>query len=115
MARYRRGDIGERRTDFLGMTLTPSEKAELARRAKATGRSLSDFARIVLMSDLKCPAPSARDPAALRELSYQLSKVGTNLNQLAKIANERRSLPRETEFREIAARIEHILLRVTEL
>lgn len=76
---------------------------------------LSEFARIVLLSDLKAPAPPARDPEAIGALTFQISKLGTNLNQLAKIANETRVLPREMELRVLAAQIEAALERVIEL
>ncbi len=108
-------DRGERRTAFVGFQVTPAERAELERRAAKAGRSLSDFARIVLLSDLKDPAPAERDPEALRALAFQLSKIGTNLNQLAKVANERRALPREAEFRSVADQVVQTLDRVLAL
>ena len=105
MARYRADDSGERRISGLRVQLTPTERAELERRAKAAGCILSEFARIVLLSDLKAPAPSARDPEAIRALAFQLSKIGTNLNQLAHVANERRALVRERELREVVGEV----------
>lgn len=95
MARPRKDYAGERRTAPLSLHLTPSERAELERRAASVGRKVSDFVRIVALSDLKKPAPSARDPGAIRELSVEIRRVGNNLNQLAHIANERRALPSE--------------------
>jgi hypothetical protein len=41
-ARYRAEDRGERRTAFVGFQVTPTERAELERRAAKAGRSLSD-------------------------------------------------------------------------
>jgi hypothetical protein len=83
------------------------------KRAKDSGNSLSDFVRIVLLSDLKEPAPPAHDPAVIRELAWQISQVGKNLNQLAFVANRERILPRVAEFLalsgEIAAAIERVL------
>jgi hypothetical protein len=102
----------KRRTAFFGMFMTPDEKAELVRRAKESGNRLSDFGRIVLLSDLKAPSPPAHDPAVIAELSYHLSKVGTNLNQLAKVANERHELPREAELKAVIAEIKLTLARV---
>lgn len=115
MARYRANDIGERRTSALRVQLTPTERTTLDARAAAYGCTLSDFARVVLLSDLKEPAPPARDPAAINALAFQLSKIGTNLNQLAKIANERRVLPRERDFEEVEGQIADALRRVMEL
>jgi hypothetical protein len=104
-----------RRTSALHVQLTPAEKAEIAERARKSGNRVSDFARIVLLSDLKAPSPPARDPEAIRALAFQLSKIGTNLNQLAKIANETRALPQETELRIVSAQIAAALERVIEL
>src|SRR5271165_718806 len=115
MARYRAEDRGERRTAFVGFQVTPTERVELERRAAKAGRSLSDFARIVLLSDLKDPAPAEHDPEAIRSLAFQLSKIGTNLNQLAKVANERRVLPREAELKGVADQIVRTLDKVLTL
>lgn len=112
MARYRAGDSGERRTAFFGFQVTPEEKAELVRRAKAFGRRPSDYGRLVLLSDLKAPAPPANDPEAIAGLSFQLSKIGTNLNQLARLANERRALPREAELSAVLSEIKAALSKV---
>jgi Bacterial mobilisation protein (MobC) len=103
------------RTSALHVQLTKAEKAEIAARAKKSGNRVSDFARLVLLSDLKAPAPAERDPEAIRALAFQLSKIGTNLNQLAKIANETRTLPRETEFRVISAQLVAAFEKVIEL
>ena len=115
MARREKTDAGERRTASIKVQLTPSERTELDSRAAVTGRSLSDFVRIVLLSDLKAPAPSARDPQAIRALTVEITRVGTNLNQLTHIANERRDLPREKELREVSSRIVATLAKVMEL
>ena len=42
-----------------------------------------------------CRAPAIR--AAIRALAVEITRVGTNLNQLAHIANERRELPRKAD------------------
>lgn len=115
MARRQKEDASERLTEFFGFQLTPSQKAELERRAKATGTSPSEFARIVLLSDLKAPAPSTRDPAAIRALTVEISRVGNNVNQLAHIANERRAVPEERTLKEVAARIVAALDKVMAL
>jgi len=66
----------------------------------------------VLLSDLKAPAPSARDPQALRALAVEITRVGNNVNQMAKIANETRALPHERQLREVAALIRSTLEKV---
>jgi hypothetical protein len=115
MARYRADDEAERLTAFYGFNCTPSQKREIQRRARAAGLDPAEFDRIVMLSDLKSPAPTQRDPGAIRALAFQLSKIGTNLNQLAKIANETRDLPRERYFRDTATGIAEAIAKVLEL
>jgi hypothetical protein len=115
MARRSKEDATERLTAFVGFQVTPAEKAELERRAKATGRLPSDFYRIVLLSDLKAPVPAGIDPAAIRELITAINHVGNNHNQIAKHANERKALPPELDAallavsREIMAALEKVI------
>ena len=70
MARRREQDETEQHTEFFGFQVTPSHRAEFEKRA---GYSPSVSARIVLLSDLKAPAPHARDPAAMRALRVEIS------------------------------------------
>jgi hypothetical protein len=100
------------RTAGLRIQLTPDERAEIERRAKASGNRLSDYARIVLLSDLKAPMPPARDPEAMKALAFQLSKIGTNLNQLAKYTNERRALPHDADLKGLSEQIVAALEKV---
>jgi hypothetical protein len=93
MARRKKQDEAERLTEFFGFQVTPSQKAELERRALLNGRSPSDFARRVLLSDEKAPAPTARDPAVIRALVAAIKQLGNNHNQITKLGNEARSLP----------------------
>jgi hypothetical protein len=97
MARRTKADAGERRTAGLRVQLTPSERVELNARAAAVGRGLSEFARLVLLSDAKKPAPSPRAPQAIRALSAEIRRLGNNYNQIAKRANERKALPPELD------------------
>jgi hypothetical protein len=87
--------------------------------------SLSDFARTVLLSELKEPPTPRTDPAAVRALVFELSKVGTNLNQLARRANEAAKIggdkelaalmAMETELRSLNAQIAGTMAHVIEL
>ena len=115
MARRRKEDAAERNTAFLGVHMTPSEKAELLQRAESIGCSVSEFARIVLLSDLKKPAPSERDPRAIRELASAITKVGTNINQLAHVANAMNEVPSERVLREVSVQIMAAIAKVIEL
>jgi hypothetical protein len=78
---------GQRKA-FIGAFVTDAEKETIAKRAERYGMKHSDFIRTVLLSDLKEPPPPKVDPAAVRELAFQLSKVGTNFNQFTARANE---------------------------
>ena len=105
MARPRAENKAELRTAFLGFQMTPSERAEIARRAEETQRSLSDFCRRALLAARSAPAPLARDRRELTALSVEISRVGNNLNQLAHIANGRRDLPSATALAAVTERI----------
>ncbi len=92
------------------MTVQPSSRS-----STSPEPAFSDYIRIVLLSDLKAPLPSKTDPEAVNALAFQLSKIGTNLNQLAKVANETHRLQFAARLRAIADQIEASLVRVTEL
>jgi hypothetical protein len=115
MARPRRENEAELRTEHVGFYVTPAERAELDRRATVTGRPRSDYCRIVLLSDLKAPAPSVVDYTAVHELVTQISRVGNNVNQVAHIANERRDLPSLKVLDEVKALIKACLEKVMAL
>ena len=113
MARRKKEDASERRSAFLGLQLTPSEKAELVGRAADVGLSVSDFARMALFLDgWKNPPPNVRSPRVLRELTVAIKKLGTNVNQLAHVANAINEIPSERVLREIAAQIDEVLQKV---
>ena len=90
MARYAETYSGERRTAALHVQLTPAERAQLEAAAHAAGSpSLSAFARDHLMRRTAVPRQVAgvrRHPDA-PGLVYQLSAIGNNLNQIARVAN----------------------------
>jgi len=117
MARPKKQDEAERLTEFHGFHVTPSMKAVIEKRALATGLHPSEYSRRVLLSDEKAPAPSARDPAAIRDLTVAITRLGNNHNQIAKHANERKNLPPELDaaLLEVSRRIIAALDKVTEL
>ena len=115
MARPRKTNEAELRAQHVGIQLTENEKKELRFRAAKTGRKLSDYCRIVLLSDHKAPAPSARSPEAIRELVVALNRVGNNVNQLAKVANETNQLPDRRALEEVTARIAETVEKVMAL
>jgi hypothetical protein len=113
MARRRKDDTGERRTQRLGVRLTPTEKAELVRRAEPI--KVTDYCRIVLLSDAKKPAPSARDPHRISELALEIRRVGMTVNQLAHTANATNELPEASTLHEAMAQIIVVLDKVKAL
>lgn len=122
--REARKRIGQRRA-FVGAFVTDAEKETIGSRSEAYGMKQSDFIRTVLLSELKEPPPPRTDPAAVRALAFELSKVGTNLNQLARVANEAAKLggdkdaqalfAMETELRRLGAQLAGTMSRVIEL
>jgi len=115
MARLRKDDTGERRTAYVSFFVTPTERDELDARAESIGCSRSEFLRIVALSDLKKPAPTARSPEAMRELANEIRHVGTNLNQLAHHANAAGSMPDKQTLDEVTEKIVAALDRVISL
>ena len=88
----------ENRCETLRVRLTPEEMAQLKRDADIAAVSVSDVARAQLLS---APIPKRRyrksaDHEKLAEVLQQLGKIGTNLNQIAKVANSTGEL---THFR----------------
>lgn len=94
---------GTHARQFLSVRMTDVEKETIKRRAAAYGMKVSDFARTVLLSELKEPPPPRTDPAAVRALAFELSKVGTNLNQIAKRANEAAKIGGDKELAALMA------------
>ncbi len=90
MARYEQSYAGERRTSALRVQLTPSERAHLeAVAARVGAQSLSHFVRTLCLRRVAVAervAGTRRHPEA-RQLIYELSAIGNNLNQLTRISN----------------------------
>jgi hypothetical protein len=109
MARRKTEDTSPRRKDRLSVRVTEEEMGEVRRRtvkALGDGRKVAEFARLILLSDLKAPAPSARDSKALlalaasihrvgaelQRLQTEIRRIGVNVNQAAHAANDLRRL-----------------------
>ena len=83
------GSQTRQRTAAALVALTPEERAELDRRARVAGLSLSSFCRAAALGDA---GPRARrrptvEAAALAQTHAELRRVGNNLNQIAKALN----------------------------
>jgi hypothetical protein len=115
MARHRKTYTGERRTVHLGVQLTPSERAELDAAAAEAGAGLSQYVRELCLRRAAAPSTVAgarRNPEAKR-LMNELSWIGNNLNQLARVANTNRAAPQLEELKRtteiLKATLAHVL------
>jgi hypothetical protein len=87
MARYDRAYDGERRTAFVGIQVTPSERDELDVAAAGQGATLSAYARELLFRrSAVIVAGTRRNPEAAA-LMRELNAIGNNLNQIARQLN----------------------------
>lgn len=105
------------RSFVVSFRLTALEAAHVdaAGAALPTPRRRADFARLACLSAARQKAPPPLKPARLpvrrkptadvemlARVLAALGKIGSNVNQMARIANQRGSLPTETVLRGIA-------------
>jgi len=117
MARHRKTYTGERRTVHLGVQLTPSERAELEAAAAEAGTGLSQYVRELCLrraADASTVGGARRNPEAKR-LMYELSAIGNNLNQLARVANTVHAAPQEHELKAMIEILKAAMARVLAL
>ena len=110
MARHRRGYTGERYSELLCVKLTPSQRAELARQAEASGVPVSYLARVVL-TGTRLPRIGA-NAQTLRSLTAQIAHIGNNINQLARIANQTGEIRSAVALEAVTAQIIDTLKKV---
>ena len=115
MARRKAEYSGELLSKKLTLKLTESERTEVAARAASAGVPLSTYARLRLTNGQVPKAVMGRDPRALRTLANEIARVGNNLNQLAKIANQTGRLEHERELQQVRNLIADALARVIDL
>jgi hypothetical protein len=100
MARYAKSDASERRTASLRLQLTPSERAKLEQGAAKAGTHLSEYVRELCLRRTGAGpvvAGAKRDPVT-RDLVFQFTAIGNNLNQLTRIANATKAVPHLLEL-----------------
>jgi len=110
----------DRRTHVISYRVTATEAAHIraAGAALTNPRRLNDFARAAALyvARQKAPPPAhpIRHPArrkptadveALARVLAALGKLGSNVNQMARVAHQRGTLPTETVLRGIADEI----------
>jgi len=79
----------EKRDKQLNLKLTAREHAWVQSRAKASGKRLVDFGRAMILADRPLPARLPGAPTHLDPLFLAcLSRIGNNLNQIARRLHE---------------------------
>jgi hypothetical protein len=93
------GSEKRERQAVLGFRATPAEREEIEGRAARAGLSLSGYLRALAFGkDTPQPRAARRvklpaDMQALKELRYELRKIGGNLNQIAHQLNRGEETP----------------------
>ncbi len=117
MARHKKTYTGERRSVHLGVQLTPSERAALELAAAEAGARLSQYVRELCLrrtAEGATVGGARRNPEAKR-LLFELSAIGNNLNQLARVANTTRHAPQEADLRAAIGTLKAAMARVLAL
>jgi hypothetical protein len=129
MSRYAHNDKVERRTAFLGIQLTPTERSELDAAAARLGARPSTYARELLFRrSAAVVAGTRRNPEAaallpaLTGLGEEISRVGNNLNQIAhranahgRITSQQAVLDALSQWAQTEALVKQVLARVLNL
>ncbi|MBV8843277.1 MAG: plasmid mobilization relaxosome protein MobC [Bryobacterales bacterium] len=110
MGRYEKNYTGERRTEFIGFYVTPSERRQIEEAATEAGSpTLSDWARDLLLARSAQAAmlrAQRRNPEAkgimdaFHASAQALNAVGNNLNQIARHLNTTGELRDWSELRD---------------
>ena len=88
----------ERRSKVVTLDFRPEDYETIKKAAERKGFRLRTFCRKAVLeaAGKSFRLPSSTELAqAYRELAYQISKIGNNLNQIAKWANQNRALDRD--------------------
>ena len=96
------------RTKMVSVRVLPHEEAELKDRASQAGYSIGAFLRVAILEKAGPRAQRRPVPGRLNyvRLLGELSKIGSNVNQLARRANTVGDLPAADHLREIRATLE---------
>jgi len=96
----------DRRSEALGLRLTPAERIQVEQEAAAAGLTASEYARArVLNGRVVIRQNRTLDPAAFDELR----RIGVNLNQLTRLAHQRAQFP--AGLQDVFAQLDAILAR----
>jgi|SRR5699024_6605089 len=100
-------DPEEKQDQLMKLYVTKDEKIQLVDMADTIGVSFSSFARAVLL-DYEIEA----DLVEIRKLRYQANKIGVNINQMARVANQSGDLPTHKQLADIKQQLIQILERL---
>ena len=95
MPRYERSYTGEKRTEFLDLQLTPTERRQIEDAAKEAGSTLSEWARDLLLARSATAAmlrAQRRNPEA-KAIMDALNAAGGELNAIGNNLNGKRASP----------------------
>lgn len=95
----------ENKTDIIKIRVSKKEKEEIQKKAKEQGYRISSFIRRAVLNE---KIPSKTDI----QVVFELKKIGTNLNQLAKHVN---GLPVEENIKEAGERIESYIKELKQI
>jgi hypothetical protein len=122
MARLRRGYKGERRTEFIGFQVTPTERQNLDRLAEQGGMPKSELIRFYLpLGPDSKPRQDivGNDNKEWRraepwkvEAVAAINRIGNNINQLAYNANQTGQVAELAELREVMTEVKAALSRL---
>ena len=104
MARPRKSPA-DRRTEQVGLALTPAERLDLTDRAREAGMTLTAYIRTQAITG----RVTVRQTQALDFATYdQLRRIGVLLNQIARVANTTAQLP--PDLPELIGAVERVLM-----
>lgn len=76
----------ENRTEIVKLRLTPAEKEQIRKQAEKEHITVSDYIRRVAASPPEITRKEYNE--AIEKTIYEIHKIGTNINQIAKKYNE---------------------------
>ncbi|MDJ0746734.1 MAG: MobC family plasmid mobilization relaxosome protein [Xenococcaceae cyanobacterium MO_167.B27] len=98
------------RTNTISIRLTDSEKLDWELKAHGAGLTISQLVREAMG---KVRITNINDRALQRERTFQIAKIGNNLNQIARWANTYKSTAEAVEIVTYLIAIEQALLALT--
>jgi len=105
--------VGEKRTETIRVRVTPTEKKTLLKSSENEGYTISDFMRLKSINAIPRGRKATPERAAFIRGLGELSKIGSNLNQIARALNRRQDSPELKGFS--VGTLEHVLAHVDSL